>query len=700
MSVFNQSRSRVIRLIFLLAALVILAQLANLQVFSSKYSKLAMDNAVFPKIIYPERGIIYDRKGRAILNNAIMFDLMVTPAEVRDFDTTSFCTLMEIDTAEFKKRLRDARFRGGAVRPSAFQALLTPKLQQRFEENSWRYPGFALVERPVRVYPYNAAAHLLGYVSEVSPQDIARSNNFYRMGDYTGKNGLESYYEKVLMGERGVEHLIKDNLNRLVGHYENGIFDTAAVAGRGLKTYLDIDLQVMAERMMNDKVGGVVAIDPRTGGILAMASGPVFNPNDLTGPDKSKNYAKLVLDVAGPFINRAIQGRYEPGSTFKPLGGLIALDEGLITPSFGYPCAGVYTACGIGKPRCTHSNAGHSRDLRTALANSCNSYFTHVYRMAVDNRSIGSTRKGYNRWKEYVNSFGLGTRLGIDLPGENSGYIPDTTAYNKEYRGSWSSCTNLTLGIGQDKMLATPLQLANAMCIIANKGSFFTPHLVRAIEDERPEDSVYLNRYRTKQDVLSHIPDEYYQAIMDGMEDVVVSGTARNARIENIRVCAKTGTAEKYIFMDGRKIKLEDNAVFVAFAPRENPTIAVAVVVENAGYGGTWGGPIARILMEKYLNDSLTTASKADYERVSSTNKMPSYLKRYQYITDSTRAQEMFKMTKDSAYIRKYIAQTTTHRQPMPVPLPTAPADIAGKSLIWSPVRRQYQTPYHPLPTV
>src|SRR5690606_5645990 len=296
MSVFNQSRSRIIRLIFLAAFLVIIAQLFNLQIVSGKYSQLAMDNAVFPKIVYPERGIIYDRKGRAILNNAIMFDLMVTPAEVKNFDTTTFCRLMEIDTAEFNKRIRDAIYKNkNAVRPSVFQPLLTQRLQARFEENSWRFPGFALVERPVRVYPYNVAAQMLGYINEVSPADIEKSNNFYRMGDYIGKNGLEATYESVLMGQRGVQYLIKDNRNRLVGNYENGIFDTAAIAGRGLRTYLDIELQEMAEKMMTDKVGAVVAIDPKTGGILAMASGPVFNPNDLTGPDRNKNYSRLVL---------------------------------------------------------------------------------------------------------------------------------------------------------------------------------------------------------------------------------------------------------------------------------------------------------------------------------------------------------------------------------------------------------------------
>lgn len=673
MPVFNQSRSRIIRLIFLAAFLIIIAQLFNLQVVSGKYSKLAMDNAVFPKIIYPERGIIYDRKGKAILNNAIMFDLMVTPAEVRNFDTTSFCRLMEIDTAEFNKRIRDAIFKNkNTVRPSVFQPLITQQMQARFDENSWRFPGFALVERPIRVYPYNVAAQMLGYINEVSPADIERSGDFYRMGDYIGKNGLEATYEKVLMGQRGVQYLIKDNHARIVGKYENGIFDTSAIAGRGLRTYLDIELQEMAEKMMTNKVGAVVAIEPKTGGILAMASGPVFNPNDLTGPDKNKNYSSLILDVAGPLLNRAIQGRYEPGSTFKPVGALVALDEGLITPSFGYPCFGRYTACGIGKPACTHSSAGHAANLRLAIANSCNSYFTQLYRMAADNHKYGNLRAGYTKWKEYLNAFGLGTKLGVDLPSEDKGFIPDTSVYDKEYRGSWSSCTNLTLGIGQDKMGTTPLQLANAMCIIANKGYYYTPHFVKKLDDETDADSSLLNKYRIKHEVLTHISDEAYNAVMDGMEAVVTQGTARNAKIPGINVCAKTGTAEKYAIVDGQRIKLENNAMFVAFAPKEDPKIAIAVVVENAGFGGTWGGPIARILMEKYLNDTLTKESKADYERVSTTNKMPKHLERVQFKEDSIRARKWFEMTKDSSYIRKYTklddSKNSSKKQKHPVP--------------------------------
>lgn len=664
MPVFNQSRSRIIRLIFLLSFLIIIAQLFNLQVISGKYSKLARDNAVFPKMIWPERGIIYDRKGKAILNNTIMFDLMVTPAEVKNIDVLSFCRLIEIDTAEFNQRINDAIYKNSKVRPSIFQALLTPQMQARFKENEWRFPGFALVERPVRVYPYNVAAHLLGYINEVDPRDIDRSNGFYHQGDYIGKSGLEATYEQVLRGQRGVQYLIRDKYGRLVGQYENGIFDTAAIAGRGLRTYIDVELQLLAEKLLTNKVGAVVALDPKTGGILAMASGPTFDPNELTGSDKNKNYSRLVLDVAGPLLNRAIKGQYPPGSTFKPLGALVALDEGVITPSYGFPCPGRYLLCGNGKPACTHSGGGHAANLRLSIANSCNSYYAHVYRLAVDNPKFGDAKNGYMHWKGYMNAFGLGTKLGIDLPSEDIGNIPDTSVYNKEYNGSWGSCTNLTLGIGQDKMTATPLQLANAMCIIANKGYYYTPHFVNRIDDETPEDTVLLNRYRVRHEVLTHISDTAYGAVINGMHDVVVMGTARVAQIPGIEICAKTGTAENYTILDGKRIKLPNNSMFVCFAPKDNPKIAIAVAVQNAGFGATWGGPIARILMEKYLNDTLQAKSVADLERISNANLMPAYLKRLQFKTDSVRAQDWFKKTKDSAYIRRYLSDTRMETTP------------------------------------
>jgi penicillin-binding protein 2 len=680
MPVFNQSRSRIIRLIFLVAFLVIIIRLFFLQVVSSDFERLAMDNAVFPKIIYPERGIIYDRKGKAILNNTRMYDLMVTPAEVKNFDTIAFCRLMELDTAQFRVRIREASFKNTRVRPSVFASILTPQMQARFEENSWRFPGFALVERPVRTYPYNTAAHILGYINEADPADIERSGNYYRQGDYIGKSGLESAYEKVLMGQRGVQYIIKDNLNRLVGKYKDGILDTVAIAGRGVRTYLDVELQQLAEKLMSNKVGAVVAIDPKTGGILAMTSGPTFDPNELTGPDKNKNYSRLVLDVAGPLLNRAIKGRYPPGSTYKPVAALVALDEGVITPASGISCGGAYYGCN--RPvRCTESWGGHAANLRLAIAWSCNSFFSNTFRLTVDNPRYRNPRTGLTKWKEYMSAFDLGHRTGIDLPSEDGGNVPDTAAYDKEYNGSWNSCTMVTIGIGQDKLLVTPLQMANSICIVANKGYYYTPHFVEKIDGETKEDTL-LNRYRKKHEVLTHISDTAYEAVIGGMQDVVENGTARIAKIPGINICAKTGTAENYRIIDRKRVQLKDNSMFICFAPRENPKIAIAVVVENAGFGATWAGPIARILMEKYLNDSLQTKSKADLERISTANLMPPYLKRLQFIEDSTRARRWFESTKDSAYLKKYSSIEKVEMEKKPFEKNNAPQKKQSQELL------------------
>lgn len=667
MSVFNQSRSNIIRLIFLGIFCIIIIQLFNLQVISGNYRQLAMDNAVFRKVIYPNRGIIYDRKGKAILNNTIMYDLVVTPYAVKNIDTLSLCSLLEIDTAEFRKRMLEVRFKNGPYRPSIFEDLLPPELYARLDENIWKFTGFALVERPVRVYPFNAAAHIMGYVGEADSGIIKRSRGFYLLGDYVGRSGMEAYYEQVLMGQRGIQHLIKDNKNRLVGSYENGLYDTSAVAGRNLKTYIDIEVQQLAEKLMTNKVGGVIALDPKTGGIIAMVSGPNFNPNNLTGPEKQKNYARLQLDVAAPLLNRAIKGLYPPGSTYKPLGALVALDEGVITPDFGLGCGGAYYGCN--RPvKCTHKNPGHAANLRLSIANSCNSYYSHIYRLTVENRKFGNVKNGYQKWKQYMNAFSLGQRVGVDLPSEDKGNIPDSAVYNKVYRGSWNSCTNLTLGIGQDMMLATPLQLANSMCIVANKGFYYTPHFVEKIDGETEEDTI-LHKFRKKHEVLTNIPDEAYEAVISGMQDVVESGTARAAMIPGINICAKTGTAENYRILDGRRIQLKDNSVFVCFAPRENPTIAIAVVVENAGFGSTWAAPIASLMMEKYLNDTLTPERLKEVDRIAGTDLMPGYLPRLQFIEDSTRAYFWFKKTNDSNYIRKYLHL----RRPPSVPDPSKP---------------------------
>lgn len=638
MAEFNQSRQTTIRIIIALVFAIILVRLMTLQLFTSKYSKLANDQAILRKIVYPSRGIIFDRKGKAILDNTTMYDLMVTPSQLKGVDTFTLCRILGIDTAQFKERVVTAIIKNSRNRPSVFEPLLSPEKYARVNENLFRFqPAFFLQERPIRSYPYKAAAHILGYVGEVDSPMLKRSNFFYQMGDFAGRSGLESSYEKVLMGQRGIQYILRDNFNRPIGKYENGEFDTASVAGRHLNTYIDVEVQQLAEKLMNGKVGSVVAIEPKTGGIIAMTSGPTFDPNDLTGADVRKNYSKLYVDPASPLLNRGMQGVYPPGSTFKPLGALVALDEGLITPEFGYSCFGRYSPCG--RPACTHTNAGHAANLSLSIANSCNSYYAHVLRLALDNKKYGNIEAGLMKWKEYMSGFGLGHRLGIDLPGEYAGYIPDTARYNKVFRkGGWSSCTIASLGIGQGEIQATPLQMANAMCLIANRGWYYTPHFVKNIEGETVGDTL-LNKYRQKISPL-HIPNDYYQAVIDGMEMVVTNGTARNAAIDGYAVCAKTGTVENYF----RNKKQQNHSFFVAFAPKDDPKIAICVVVENAGFGSTWAAPIASLLMEKFLTDSIAgDKRKAEIDRISNVVITPAKIRYELHRRDS------IKQLRDSA---------------------------------------------------
>ncbi len=630
MSVYNQSRSRVIQIIFVTVFVIITGQLINLQVFSSKYKIMADNNAIYRKVLYPDRGIIFDIKKRAILENTIMFDLVVTPSEAKAVDTFTLCKLLQIDTAEYKKRILDAKFKNTSVKPSVFEALLNPETYAKLNENMYRFPGFVLQERSVRSYPYNTAAAVLGYLGEVDTSFLRRHREEgYEMGDYTGLNGLERTYEKVLMGQRGIKRFIRDNKSRIQGSYENGLFDTLPIAGRNLYTSIDIEVQQLAEKLLQNKIGSAVAINPKTGSVIAMVSSPSYNPNSLTGSERRKNFGRMLMDTARPLLNRAIKGQYPPGSTFKPLGGLVALDEGLITPSYGFACNGAYYNCGKAV-KCTHAGGGHAANLRLALANSCNSYFTHIFRMAVDNPNYSNPQAGYLKWKEYMNAFGLGVPLGVDLPGEVKASIPDTGRYNRDFGGfaRWKSCNILTLGIGQDRMTATPLQLANLMCIIANKGYYYTPHFVDSLENEEIEDTVYLSKFRRKHEV-THIADSVYQAINDGLEDVTIYGTAARINIPGVKYCAKTGIPQN---PHGK-----NHAVFTAFAPKDNPTIAVAVVVENSGYGGTWAGPVAAYMIEKYLNDTLTTENAKKVEAFSKVDLIPAAIKNWYYRKDSLR---------------------------------------------------------------
>ena len=635
MPVFNQSRQTVIQLIFLATFVILVGRLFVLQILSPQYQIQAIDNAVDRKTIYPDRGIIFDRKGKAILENTLTHDLMILPTQLKGIDTLGLCQILGIDTSQFRDRLVASIIKNGRYRPSVFEASLPIEKFVKLQENIFRFePGFYLQDRPIRSYPYKAASHLLGYIGEVDSNILKRTNYFYQMGDYMGLNGLERYYESILMGKRGVRYQIKDNKNRIVGSFENGRYDTVAEAGRNLRTYLDMDVQLLAEKLMSNKLGAVVAIEPKTGGIIAMASGPNYDPNLLTGSQRKRNFSYLLTDTARPLFNRAIKGQYPPGSTVKPMGAMIALDEGVITPDFGVGCGGAYHGCR--RPiKCTHAGGGHAANLRLAMANSCNSYFCHIYRLAVDNPAFGSTVNGYLKWKSYANSFGMGVRLGIDLPSEDKGLIADTSLYNRMYRGSWNSCTNVFLGIGQGEMTATPLQMANLMCIIANKGYYYTPHFVEKIDGKGEGDTI-LQPFKIRHEVTKMAP-EVYDQVQLGMQDVVDRGTARVLQIPGIAVAGKTGTAENYGFINGKREKLEDHSWIVCFAPRENPRIAVAVIVENAGFGATWAGPIAQLVMEKFLNDTLRAERLKEVDRIASKEIILPIVKQKRMRLDSIR---------------------------------------------------------------
>lgn len=631
MALYNSNRSGIVQIIIGLVFGIIILQLMSLQIFSNKYKLAADNNAIYRKIIYPDRGIIYDRKKRPLLENNISYDLVVVPNEVKGIDTNALCSILKITKLEFNKRLNDLVLKNTKVKSGIFEPFLTPAIYAQLTENLYRFTGFSLSERSIRSYPYNTAAHVLGYVSEVDITFLQKhQDEGYEMGDYAGMTGLEKQYENVLMGQRGVKRYLRDNKGRIQGSFEKAQFDSMAVAGKNLYTSLDVDLQKLAEKLLQNKIGSAVVLDVKSGGVLAMASSPGYNPNLLAGNQKRRTIGSLLTDTARPIYNRAIKGQYPPGSTFKPMGALIALDEGLISPSYGYNCFGLYTNCGDPR-KCEHHNPGHAANLQLALANSCNSYFLQLFRMAIDNPKYHNAKLGYLKWKEYVNSFGLGRKLGIDLPSENEASIPDTAQYNKDFGNPkfWNSCYMLTLGIGQDRMTATPLQLANAMALIANEGYYYTPHFVDSIEDEDEDDKAILAKFRTKQEVTK-ISSDIFKIIKDGMHDVTIYGTAAGIKVPGHEYCAKTGTAQN---PHGK-----NHSLFVCFAPKDNPKVAVAVVVENAGFGATWAGPMGALLMEKYLNDSLTVESERKSDELAKVDLMPEAIKNW-YVRNNVKSQ-------------------------------------------------------------
>ena len=624
MSVFNQSRSRVIQIIFAAVFIVIVAQLINLQAFSPKYRLAAENNAIYRKVIYPDRGIIFDRKKRSLSENTIMFDLVVTPAESKGTDTLTLCNLLNIDTADYKKRMREIIFKNTSVRPSVFEPLLTPELYAKLNENMYKFPGFILSERSARTYPYNTAGNVLGYIAEVDTSFLRRhSDEQYEMGDYAGMTGLERVYEKVLMGQRGIKRLIRDNKSRLQGSYQNGLFDTAQIAGKNLYLSLDVELQQMGEKLMTNKVGSIVAIDPRTGGILCMISAPTYNPNYLTGNQRRKHFAELLLDPRKPFNNRAMGNMYSPGSTFKTVSGIIGLTEGVINEHTTVTCNGAFQGCGTGKPKCLDKG---TFNFKEAIAHSDNTYFSTVYKRILDQPRYGGADSALKVFNKYAYTFGLGHKLGVDLPTEQKGNLPVSSYYRKLFGPKWYSCNIISNAIGQGEVQTTLIQLANVMAIIANKGWYYTPHIVDSIEGG--DEYKMLESFKIKHYTDTNIPDSIYDAVQDGMQAVVDYGTAAASSIPGIVMCGKTGTVENYAKVNGKMVQQKDHSFFGAFAPRDNPRIAIAVICENAGQGAWAAAPIASLLVEKYLRDSIKGKERQDkLEEFTKKNLIP-YLMR------------------------------------------------------------------------
>ena len=616
MPVFNQSRKNVVRLIFIATFLIILIRLFTLQLLETKYKMLAEDQGVFRKVIYPDRGIIFDRKQRPILQNTVIYDLMVTPGKIRGSDTAALCNILDIDTAEFRKRIVTAIIKNKSYRPSVFEPLLSDEKMAKLNEIMYRLaPGYYLQERPVRQYPYDAGGNILGYLAEVDTSFLRKHpGEGYVSGDYAGKTGLEIAYEKVLMGKRGIEYHKRDNKNRLIGRLDNGKYDTTAIAGQNLYTSLDIELQEFGEKLMENKVGSIVAIDPRTGGILAMVSSPTYKPRLLTGSERKKHYAELLLDPRIPFLNRTVGAYYAPGSTFKTLQGLIGLQEGVIDPNMTFYCSGGFYGCG--KPmKCLDPG---TFNLKQAITHSCNTYFAHVMQRVVNNPAYPDIDSSLNTWARYMYAFGLGHKLGVDLPSEKAGKIPVPATYDKVYgQGRWNFCTFRSVSIGQGEVLVTPLQVANEMAYLANKGWYITPHVVDSIEGG---DTYGLLTRFTKKHTAVNIPDSIFEAVHDGMQGVMESGTGAFAKVPGITVCGKTGTVENAY----KGVKQKDHAFFAGFAPRENPRIAIAVVCENAGFGASSAAPIASLMIEKYLNDSISGEErKKKVETISKMNLIP-----------------------------------------------------------------------------
>jgi penicillin-binding protein 2 len=584
--------------------IIYIIRLFTLQITSDDYKKSADSNAFLKKIEYPARGGIYDRNGKLLVYNQPAYDIMVVMNEAKDhLDTLDFCEALNITREDFDKRMETIKDRSKNPGYSRFtQQLFMSQLSEAdfsvFQEKMFRFPGFYIQRRSIRQYRYPFAAHVLGDVAEVSPADI-EEDDYYQPGDYIGKLGVERSYEKQLRGEKGMQILLRDAHGRVQGRYQNGRFDRRAVAGKNLTLGLDADLQALGERLMQGKIGSIVAIEPKTGEVLCMVSSPSYDPRMMVGRQRSKSHRLLSQNVWKPLLNRSIMGQYPPGSTFKTTQGLTFMTEGIIHPTHtAYPCSHGFNYKGL------HVGChGHAAPLPLipALSTSCNGYFCWgLYYMIGAKNKYGSVQNAMNTWRDYMVSMGFGYKLGIDLPGEKRGLIPNAEFYDKAYKGSWNGLTIISIAIGQGEINATPLQIANLGATIANRGWFITPHVVKRIQNDKL-DSLYTERRYTKASKTS------YDYVVQGMRASATGGTCHELAKYDFMACGKTGTAQN---------RGHDHSVFMGFAPMDNPKIAVAVYVENGGWGATYGVPIGGLIMEQYINGHLSEASKHKAEEL------------------------------------------------------------------------------------
>ena len=605
MSDNNKTRQFTIQIFFGVAALLLVVKASQLQVLDSTFRDKANATAMAQQIIYPSRGLIYDRNGELLVNNEPIYDLMVTYNQVDpDMPKDKFCQLLGIDTAYFNKALnknwRSKRYSKSV--PYVFMSKVSKETHARFQESLYEFPGFRFQRRNVRVYPFKNAAHLIGNIREVSGKEVKKSEGRYVPGDYIGDNGLELAYESSLRGAKGTKFVLKDNMGISVGPYDKGRLDSDPASGKDLITSIDIGLQTYGEELMQNKIGSIVVIEPRTGEILAMVSSPTYDPNLLTvTQNRGANYSKLAKDPLKPFFDRSVMAQYPPGSLFKPMVSLIAMQEGVLNPDRGIKCQGAYYHLGMRLTGC-HSHP-YAYNLEKAIQHSCNAYFVTVFREIVDKHGFYNPQIGLDTFNAYLDRFGMGHPMGIDFPREQKGNFPTSTFYNKRFKDQkWNSIWIRSLAIGQGEMLMTNMQMANLAAIIANKGYYITPHIVTGI---RGDTSEIAEKYRSRNWV--GVDEQHFGPVVNGMEKVVTSGTARSAFIKDISFCGKTGTAEN---PHGK-----DHSIFFGFAPKDEPEIAVAVYVENAGFGGTFAAPIASLIVEKKLMNKIRSKERLALEK-------------------------------------------------------------------------------------